>query len=67
MTSGSNALPLRARHEFWALWASLNTIARQATLDPNPLVLPVRRRTVAKVLSIGLVVRMWLQCSAGKS
>jgi len=27
----------------------------------------VRSRTVAKVDSIGLVVRRWIQCSAGKS
>ncbi len=33
----------------------------------QPLVLVVLRRTVAKVLSIGLVVRTCFQCSAGKS
>src|ERR1035437_6987722 len=55
MTSGSNALPLNARHEFWALCVSLNTIARHATREPDPLVLPVLRRTPANVLSIGLV------------
>ena len=34
---------------------------------PLPLVCRVRWRTVAKVLSMGLVVRRWAQCSAGKS
>jgi hypothetical protein len=33
--------------------------------EPQPMVLTVRRRTVAKVDSIGLVVRRWPQCSAG--
>ena len=33
----------------------------------QPLVLTVLSRTVAKVLSIGLVVRRCFQCSAGKS
>jgi hypothetical protein len=33
----------------------------------GPLVTLVRRRTVAKVDSIGLVVLRWIQCSAGKS
>ena len=38
---------------------SLSTIARPAARDPGPLVTLVRKRTVAKVDSIGLVVR-WL-------
>jgi len=32
---------------------------------PAPLVILVRKGTVAKVDSIGLVVRRWIQCSAG--
>ena len=32
----------------------------------QPLVLVVLRRTVAKVLSMGLVVRMCFQCSLGR-
>ena len=46
---------------------SLNTIVRQATRLPLPLVFTVRNRTVANVDSIGFVVRMCRQCSAGKS
>ncbi len=36
-----------------------------AALEPGPLVARWRRRMVAKVDSIGLVVRRWIQCSAG--
>ena len=36
-----------------------------AAREPGPLVTVVRNRTVAKVDSIGLVVRRWIQCSAG--
>ncbi len=35
--------------------------------ERQPLVLVVLSRTVAKVLSIGLVERTCFQCSAGKS
>jgi hypothetical protein len=38
-------------------WASLKTIVRVAVREPQPLVRWVRSRTVAKVDSIGLVVR----------
>jgi hypothetical protein len=38
-----------------------------ASLVPQPLVFFVLSLTVAKVDSMGLVVRMWIQCSAGKS
>ncbi len=44
---------------------SLNAIARPAAREPGPLVTLVRCRTVAKVGSIGLVVRRCTQCSAG--
>ena len=40
-------------------------IASDAVLEPAPLVTPTRSRTVAKLDSIGLVVRKWRQCSAG--
>ena len=46
---------------------SLNAMASPAAREPGPLVTLVRCRTVAKVDSIGLVVRRWIQCSAGKS
>ena len=53
MTSGNNALPLRARHEFCALSVNLNTIARQATREPEPFVLPVRSRTLGLLPKTG--------------
>jgi hypothetical protein len=59
--------PFNARQRFDALSISLKTIVRQATRLPLPFVFTVRSRTVANVDSIGLVVRMWRQCSAGKS
>jgi hypothetical protein len=46
---------------------SLKTIARAAVAAPAPRVTLVRSRRVAKVDSIGFVVRRWTQCSAGKS
>ena len=45
----------------------LKTMVRAVLRLRRPLVLVVLRRTVAKVLSRGLVVRMCFQCSAGKS
>jgi hypothetical protein len=54
-----------ARHRAWAASMSLNAMAMPAAFDPGPLVTLVRCRTVAKVDSIGLVVRRWIQCSAG--
>ena len=44
---------------------SLNAIASPAAREPGPLVTLVRCRTVAKVDSMGFVVRRWIQCSAG--
>ena len=44
---------------------SLNAMASPAAREPAPLVTLVRCRTVAKVDSIGFVVRRWTQCSAG--
>lgn len=46
---------------------SLKTMESAAARLPAPLVTLVLSRTVAKVDSIGLVVRRWIQCSAGKS
>lgn len=40
-------------------------MARPAARDPAPLVTLVRSLTVAKVGSMGFVVRKWIQCSAG--
>jgi hypothetical protein len=54
-----------ARHLAWADSMSLNAIATPAAREPGPLVTRCRSRTVAKVDSIGLVVRRWTQCSAG--
>jgi hypothetical protein len=53
------------RQRVWADSISLNAIATPAAREPGPLVTRVRSRTVAKVDSIGFVVRRWIQCSAG--
>jgi hypothetical protein len=42
-------------------------MAIPAAREPGPLVILLRFRTVAKVDSIGFVVRKCTQCSAGKS
>jgi hypothetical protein len=46
---------------------SLNAIASPAAREPGPRVIFARCRTLAKVDSIGFVVRRWILCSAGKS
>ena len=56
---------LTARQRSWAASISLNAIASPAAREPGPRVTLVRCRTVAKVDSIGFVVRRWIQCSAG--
>ena len=67
MISGRRFWPSSLRHFFlaesnnWCVMASAVWRLRQ------PLVLVVRCRAVAKVLSIGFEVRMCFQCSAGKS
>ena len=48
---------LTARQRSWAASMSLNAMASPAARDPGPLVILLRWRTVAKVDSIGLVVR----------
>jgi hypothetical protein len=55
---------LTARHRVWADSIRLNAIVTPAAREPGPLVTPWRSLTVAKVDSIGLVVRRWIQCSA---
>src|SRR5512146_2653368 len=53
-----------ARQRAWADSMSLNAIASPAAREPGPLVTLVtlvRWRTVAKLDSIGLVVRRWAQ------
>jgi hypothetical protein len=45
----------------------LETRASAVFRDRQPLVLSVRRRTVANVLSTGFVLRTCFQCSAGKA
>lgn len=64
-TSATSCGPLTARQRAWAAWMSLNAMAMPAAFDPGPFVILLRFRTVAKVDSIGLVVRRWIQCSAG--
>ena len=64
-TSATRWGALTARQRAWAASMSLNAIATPAALEPGPLVTRCRSRTVAKVDSIGFVVRRWIQCSAG--
>src|SRR5271168_1838209 len=47
--------------------SSLNAISKPLVLEPAPLLVRSRRRTVANGDSITLVVRRCFQCSAGKS
>jgi len=56
-TSATSCGALTMRPRRWADSMSLNAIASPAALEPWPLVTLVRWRTVAKVDSIGLVVR----------
>ena len=49
---------MTARQRAYADSMSLNAIATPAPLEPGPLVIRCRSRTVAKVDSIGLVVLM---------
>ena len=67
MTCTSWFDPSSLRHFRLALKISLKTIASAVIRLRHPLVFTVLSRTVAKVLSIGFVVRICFQCSAGKS
>jgi len=67
MISARRSEPFSRRQWRSADLVSLKTIASAVSRDRQPLVLSVRRRTVANVLSIGLAVRTCFQCSAGKS
>jgi hypothetical protein len=60
-------VPFNRRQVLDAASISLNTISLAVCGDNDPLVRTVLCRTVANTLSIGLVVRKWTQCSAGKS
>ena len=66
-TLGNWFSPFSRRYVFAATVTSLNTIRRAVSCDNALLVRTVRCRTVANTLSIGLDVRRWSQCSAGKS
>ncbi|MDA9967076.1 hypothetical protein N9D70_00540 [bacterium] len=60
-------MPLRFRHFSFGDIISLKPMGSAVFLLKQPLVFRVRLRTVAKTLSIGFVVRMYFQCSTGKS
>ncbi len=60
-SSGRRFAPSSFRHFAWADIISLKAMARPVFRLRQPLVLPVRWRTVAKVLSIGFEVRMCFQ------
>ena len=66
LTSATRWAELAARQRCCADSMSLKAIAIPAAREPGPLVTRYRSRTVAKVESIGLVVRKWIQCSLGK-
>ncbi len=51
---------MTARQRRWADSMSLNAMAMPAAREPGPLVTRWRSRTVAKVDSIGFVVREWI-------
>src|SRR5271155_1359356 len=59
--------PSRRRQLFSATCASLKIMAIAVLFERHPLERTVRCRTVANVLSMGLLVRRCFQCSAGKS
>jgi hypothetical protein len=61
---GNWLCPSSRRQLFWAPSTSLNTIASAVLFERQPFERIVRCRTVAKVLSIGFVVRKCFQCSA---
>jgi len=67
MTSGRRFGPEIFRHFFFADIINLNTMASAVLRFRQLLVFRVRFLTVAKTLSIGFVVLMCFQCSAGKS
>ena len=64
---GNWLCPSMRRQFFCAPSTSLKTMASAVLFDRQPFDRMVRCRTVAKVLSMGLVVRKCFQCSAGKS
>ena len=59
--------PLERRNDCSAVTASLNIMAFSVCCENALLTRFVRWRIVANVDSIGLLVRRWTQCSAGKS
>lgn len=61
MISGRRLAPSSFRHFACADIISLKAMASPVFRLKHPLVLPVRWRTVAKVLSMGLEVRMCFQ------
>src|SRR6266849_8940219 len=58
-TKATRCGALTMRQWSWADSMSLKAMAGPAAREPGPLVTLVRCRTVAKVDSIGLVVRRW--------
>ena len=61
------AEPFRRRQWRSAWRANMKAIVNDASRLPQPFVRRCRKRTVAKVDSLGFVVRKCTQCSAGKS
>jgi hypothetical protein len=67
ITSAKRSGRCKRIHLFSAHWYNLNAIVITVLPEKQPLTLAVLNRTVAKVDSLGLVVRICRQCSAGKS
>jgi hypothetical protein len=67
ISSAMRSCPRMRRQDFSASCTSLKARPRKVERDTQFFVRVVRWRTVAKVDSIGLVVRKCTQCSAGKS
>src|ERR671916_1388735 len=67
ITLGNWFSPFSRRQVREAAMTSVKTINLAVFSDRAPFVRTVRCRTVANTLSMGLAVRKWSQCSAGKS
>ena len=65
ITSPMRSWPLSFRYRFRPAWASSEPIVSVTGRKPQPLVLSVRRRTVAMVLLIGWVARRCTQPRKG--
>ena len=66
ITFGNSLCPSRRRQLFSAAWGSLKIMASAVLFERHPFDRAVRWRIVAKVLSMGLVVRKCFQRFGGE-